>query len=1091
MSFCHLSVKSKASMLYGASDIESLIAACKLNKQVAVALNDYANTFNAIKFYSLALKSGIKPIMGVTCFFIEDCKEAKEQKIRGFSHITLIAKNNVGWKNINRIVSVSNDENHYFFVPRVDFKLLEKYKDGIIVLSGSAKDGVISCNLADKKDSNGAIVQHSAIFKAEALTRKFISIYGKENFFIELEKTGQKEEGVIVDRARKIAQKYGLACIATNNVHYVEQAEAESHQTLLSMDNGGYIKNSTTDFSAECFYLKTEQEMQQLGFTQEELENTQKIADLCDVKINITGKRLPVYQYLPNGKTADFYLKELCDKAMIKNGIAENKIYQNRLVKELSDIKEMGFSDYFLIVHDVVDWIRSKNILLGHGRGSAGGSLVSYLLGITKIDPIKYGLIWERFLNKGRGGLPDIDTDVPRSKRQEVLEYIKKRFGGNRVAQLVTLNGLQARAILKEVFRVYDLPFEEANKITSLVPAKSEDHGNITLSEAIASVPELQEYEKKYKPWFAVARYLEGCYKSTGLHAAAVVISDVPFEESEYPLTRSKDGNLVFGWEMETVDNLGLLKLDILGLNTLDDVQETIDLVEQRSNIKIKRDSISLSDEKTYALLSQGLTTGIFQLEKQLGKTWSKNLEPSNIEQLSDCISLIRPGPMDSGMHEQYRSVKLELSAPEYLHELLIPILDKTYSACLYQEQVIEICQKLAGMSLIDADKVRKAMGKKKPEEMEVWKMVFINGCIKNKVTKKIAEDIWKFVETFAGYGFNKSHGIGYGLLAYETAYLKANHTTEFFCAKLKNADGDLEKISNLVYDAKLFGISILPPRVTNKNKDFSIVDSKTICFGLAAVKGVGAAAINDIIKLADQSLNFDDVLWKLYTTKHKVNFGVTQALIKSGSFDDIDPYRVRMLAKLNLINELTANEIATVKFLMESEKIKDWVRIVKGLHDEQKINAIKAKYPTIKMPNKGRRESICKIIADFDSKEIFDTKLQNITWERELIGLPLSGSESDGFIVRNKCRELVSGDINLFEIAVCVDNIKKIVTIRGEPMAFLTVRDSSYILDNMVMFPRQFKQYNKTIRIGSIIKIRGNMSDQGSPVVQNIEVLL
>jgi DNA polymerase-3 subunit alpha len=1090
MSFCHLNVKTKASMLYGAVDIDSAIEKAKELNQKALAVNDYNNTFNAVKFYLSATKAGIKPILGVTCFFIEDCKEAREQKIRSFSHITLLAKNNTGWKNINRIVSLSHDEDHYFFVPRVDFKLLEKYKEGVIILSGGPANGIIGSNLSDKKDSNGAIIQHSAIFKAEAITRKLISIYGKDSVFIELEKTGQLEEDIVIDKSRKLAQKYGLRCVATNNVHYVDISEAESHKTLLSMDSNSYIKHSSTDFSQENFFLKSEQQMLECGFTKDEINCSVEIADQCNVSIDTKAKRLPKYRYVPAGKTSDSYLLELCNQELKKLGLSSNREYVNRLEKEYNDIVEMGFSDYFLIVYDVVAWIKKQQILLGHGRGSAGGSLVSYLLGITKIDPIKYKLIWERFLNKGRGGLPDIDTDVPRSRRQEVLEYIKSRFGSNRVAQLVTLNGLQARAILKEVFRVYNLPFEEANKITSFVPMKSEDYTGITLSEAIETVPELREYEKKYKPWFAIAKYLEGCYKSTGLHAAAVVISDVPFEDSDYPLTRSKDGNLVFGWEMETVDMLNLLKLDILGLNTLDDIQETINLVKQDKNIQINREAINLDDEKTYSLLSQGLTTGVFQLEKQLGKTWSKNLEPKDIEQLSDCISLIRPGPMHSGMHEQYRMVKQGLSSPEYLHDLLIPILEKTYSGCLYQEQVIEICQKLAGMSLIDADKVRKAMGKKKPEEMAVWRATFINGCINKKISKKTAEDIWAFVETFAGYGFNKSHGIGYGLLAYETAYLKSNYTIQFICAKLKNADGDLEKISNLIYDAKIFGISVLPPRIVNKNKDFIIVDEKTIRFGLSAVKGVGAAAINDIIKLFDQCKSFDDILWKLYTTKHKINFGVMQSLIKVGAFDDFDNYRVRMLSRLNLINELTTNELSTIKFLVEAEKINDWVRIVKGLHDEEKIDAIKKKYAEIKMPNKSRRDSIRKLISEFDNKDIFDTKLQNIVWEKELIGLPLSGSESDGFIARNKCMELLNNELDSFEIAVCVDNIKKIITTRGEPMAFLTVRDNSYILDNIVMFPRQYKQYNRSINIGSIIKIRGNLSDQGSPVVQNIEVL-
>jgi DNA polymerase-3 subunit alpha len=697
------------------------------------------------------------------------------------------------------------------------------------------------------------------------------------------------------------------------------------------MSSGKFGKATLTNFAPEEYYLKERDEVDLLD---EELDQAVAIADRCNVEIDLKKRRLPKYKFVPDGRDAMEYLVELANQRMLNMGIDpeggnEIETYRNRLDRELADISEMGFADYFLIVHDVVDWIHKQNIILGRGRGSAGGSLVSYVLGITEIDPLEYGLIWERFLNKGRGGLPDIDTDVPRSQRSKVLAYIKERFGSENVAQLVTLGSLQAKAILKEVFRVYEMPFDEANKITALVPAKNDDHVPITLQEAIDKVPELKAYYEQYKPWFKVALALEGCYKTTGIHAAAVVISDEPFDESPYPLTRSKDGDLIFGWDMNTVDSLSLLKLDILGLTTLDDIQVTMDLVKEIRGIELSRESMPTDDAATWAMLGQGFTIGVFQIEKQLGRTWSKNLEPESIEQLSDLVSLIRPGPMESNMHTFYRDVKMRGADPSYIHPRLEPIMGNTFSALLYQEQVIEVCKRLAGMSLIDADKVRKAMGKKKPEEMRKWKEQFVDGCTKKDITADTAEEIWGYIEKFAGYGFNKSHGVGYALLAYETAFLKANYTVEFLCAKLRHADSHpdkFEQMAALTYDAKLFDIEVLPPRLANGNRDFDVINDSQIAFGLSAVKGIGRGVVTDLVKVAKAAQCFDDFIWTVATTKTKISSAVVTALIKVGAFDGEDIHRVECLRRFRLLDTLTSNEVATVSQLMEHQQgSPDW----------------------------------------------------------------------------------------------------------------------------------------------------------------------
>jgi len=1085
-------------MLYGSADIDELVKQVKAVGQTAVALTDYSNLFNAVNFIKAAQSEGIKPIIGVDLYFCEDAKQSKIHKSRQVYHMVLLAETEKGLANIARLASIANSEDYYYYNPRIDFNLLEKHKEGVICLTGSSLDGVISYNLYDKTSQDGEVSEPAALFKAEGIVRRLIKIFGNDNLFLEVQNNFVNEQATINIRLRQIAKKYNLRTVATNNVHYVRQHDAEAHKTLLEMNTNKYQRSTYTNFSHEEYYIKTREEMEACDFTKEELDLTNEIANRCHVVLDLKKRRLPKYQFVPEGKTGSQYLHELANDGLKRlvsdiNAGDAYETYQHRLDRELKDIEEMGFVDYFLIVYDVVNWIRHKNVLLGHGRGSAGGSLVSYTLGITEIDPLKYGLIWERFLNKGRGGLPDIDTDVPRSFRQDALEYIKDRFGARNVAQLVTLSGLQAKAVLKEVFRVYDMPFDEANKITALVPAKNDEHVPISLQEAIDTVPELKAYYDKYTPWFKIALALEGCYKSTGIHAAAVVISDIPFDESPYPLTRSKDGDLIFGWDMNTVDSLSLLKLDILGLTTLDDIQVTMDLVKKRRKIDLSRKLIPLDDPKTWAMLCQGFTMGIFQIEKQLGKTWSKNLEPQNIDQLSDLVSIIRPGPMESQMHTAYRNVKIKGEAAEYIHPSLEPIMGRTYSALLYQEQVIEICKQLASMSLADADSVRKAMGKKKPEEMKKWKEKFIAGCVANGISDQISSDIWDYVDKFSGYGFNKSHGIGYALLAYETAYLKANYTIEFFCAKLRHTESHPEKfeqLSALVYDAKLFDLEVVPPRIKHANKDFDIISDKQIAFGMTALKGVGNVAINDLIKISKECTTLDDMIWQVLSTKNKISSAAMLALIRGGAFDDMQEHRVESQRRFRLLENLTAKDRELIDTLLPfQEGLKDRIKIVRAISDEQKATIIKEKY-SLKLPNISRRKTIRELLAEYDNGDLFDSKAQRIAWEQHYLGISLSGSEADIYRAKDKCIDLIKhGEPETrFEIAVCVDSIREIITKKGDPMAFVTARDNTYMMDNIVVFPQTFSRAKYLLEAGSIIKIRGKMDERGSLIADIIE---
>lgn len=1366
MNFTHLNTHSKASMLYGSADIREIVDRAKELKQPAIALTDYSNVFNAINFYKEATSAGVKPILGVDILFCEDAEQLKIQRVRQAYHLILLAENEQGWHNITRLISRAHDEDHFFYSPRIDFKLLEQYSEGVICLTGGSLDGVISYYLYDKTGDDGEVRDSAAIFKAEGLVRRFMKIFDADHFFLEVQNNGVPEQKDINGRLRTIAKKYGLRTVASNNVHYVLPSDAEAHKTLLEMTENKFSRATYSNFTPEEYYLKTREEMEVQDFSKEELDLTCEIANRCNVKIDVKKRRLPKYQFVPNGETSMSYLRKIATQGLSNlklvggNGV---ETYEERLERELKDIEDMGFADYFLIVHDVVSWVLKQGILIGRGRGSAGGSLVSYSLGITQIDPLKYGLIWERFLNKGRGGLPDIDTDLPRSRRQEVLEYVRERFGVKNVAQLVTLGGLQAKAVLKEVFRVYNMPFDEANKITALVPAKNDEHVPISLQEALDTVPELKAYYDMYIPWFKIALALEGCYKSTGIHASAVVISDVPFEESSYPLIRAKDGDLIFGWDMNTVDSLSLLKLDILGLTTLDDIQVTMELVKERRGIQLSRESMPLDDPATWAMLAQGFTIGIFQIEKQLGRTWSKNLQPMNIDELSDLISIIRPGPMEclsgdtrilvhtwvgkngkkhyeyktieqlyddytkvrtknygrcaggppqlnicsineqdhsiirnkilkvvksgvkdvydliltvdgtntraqrkdlhikaslghkfltipndgikpvwkelkniqigdyvcvvkkgntnkkknrhaqgwrnfrdiaaqnykkecifcdwneasldvnhlfgsrytnnnpsnlcfmcpnhhreytdgfssvediveareecklpntndlmyyrvwdinkvsreqtydiamsapyhnfiagdfvvhnSGMHTSYRSVKMKGEDAVYIHPSLEAIMGRTYSALLYQEQVIEICRQLAGMSLIDADNVRKAMGKKKPEEMKKWLEVFINGCTANNIDLLTAQEIWGYIEKFAGYGFNKSHGVGYALLAYETAYLKANYTTEFLCAKLRHAESHpdkFEQMSALVYDAKLFNIEVVPPRISVGNKDFAVVNDTHIAFGLSALKGVGKNAVSELSKIVKTNKTFDEILWAVVSGSTKISSAVMTALIRGGAFDDQEEHRVEAEARFKLLENMTTIELETIKTLgVHQDGKPDWIRIVRALSDEEKSIAIKEKYK-VKIPNIRRRASLREALQEFDGRELFDTKAQRIAWEQFYLGISLSGSEADIYNARDKCVDLVKNSFPdmSFEIAVCIDLVRQITTKKGDPMAFLTARDNTYQMDNIVVFPRVFEQSKKLLEEGSVVKVRGKVDDRGSLIANTVERL-
>lgn len=1347
--FVHLHVHSISSMLDGMASVQNLVKKAKSLDMKALALTNHGNLFDAITFYAEAQKAGIKPIQGVEFNFVEDCVESKAAKMRQISHVTVLAENATGWRNLIHLVSESNNGEAYYYKPRIDFKLLEKYKEGLIVLTGCA-GGIVAKYLHDA-DGN------KSIMRAEALLRRLMQIFDADHLYLEVQNHYITTQEEINNELRRLSTKYGLKTVATNNVHYINREDYHAHSALLNIAETMHTRHSYSPFTCSEYYLKSKDELNQCGFTQEELDITGIIADRCNVDIDLKKKRLPSYEkFLLEGYTSQETLVHLVYRGLQNKNLNTVPVYQERAEKELSDIHEMGFDDYFLIVHDVMNWCRTQKIFIGPGRGSVGGSLVAYALGITDIDPIKYNLIWERFLNKGRGGLPDIDTDVQRSKRGLVLQYIKDRFGSDTVAQLPTFSKLAARAVLKDVFRVFGLGFDESNMITNLVPMKNDDHTQISLDEAIKKVPELAKYEEKYKSWFAIARQLEGCYKSLGTHASAVVIADIPFSEGMYPTCKSSDEEtIVCGWDMSTVDRLNLLKQDILGLNTLDVLEDSFKYIKDRHGVILETNTIPLNDQATFDLISKGYTIGVFQLESQLGRSWCKKLMPNSVEEVSDLISIIRPGPLDclsgdtkilidrynwaghrhyiyktvnelyneyikvqnsvytkgqyipnllisslneetdlifknqiqciqktgkkqifgiklqtdikgykspsedydikasanhrflthngwkrlhdlkkgdyvcvlkrrfnknrknkhvygwksfkeiafqnyqyncvfcdwnegsldvnhlegnrytnnhpdnlcymcpnhhrlysenkitkdqivearekykllnnddviylrineivpfgeeetydicvkgphhnfiagnfivhnSGMAKQYFESKMNGVPPTYLHPSLASILNRTHGTCLYQEQVIEICKVLAEMSLEDADAVRKAMGKKKPEEMAKWKDKFIVGCTSNKqhiINNEQATSIWEFIEVFSGYGFNLAHGLGYALLSYYTAYIKANFPVEFFCAQLNNsqfAQDALEEIQKFVNDGKLFDIQVLPPSIKSGNLNFQIQNDLVIAFGLSCLKGIGEKTLAKLVKsITNINIeNYDDFLWTLI--KAGLNVKVVEALMKSGAFDCFDMPRCRMWAKYSLLSELTAIEQTQLKLLLDKDNTKDWIGHLRALSNEAACMALKN---LVKIPNVARRESIRQLLLNYDATDPFDGPIEKIGWEKYYLGISLTGSETDLFKSRDKCKDIIKS----YSMGYAIDTIIQVAAVRqiktkkNDDMAFVTGGDNTCQLDNIVVFPQVFVKYRLHLNEGNILRLKGKIGDGGSIIVDHAERL-
>jgi DNA polymerase-3 subunit alpha len=1011
----------------------------------ALALTDHGNMFGVIEFYQTTIKHGIKPIVGCEIYVAPGSRFEKKptEGGEGVYHLTLLVKNRTGYFNLIKLVSLAHLEGFYY-KPRVDKELLRKYHEGLIALSGCLKGEIAS--------HAGRGEMKRALQSAEDYAR----IFGDGSFYIEIQNNGVENQLVVNERLVEIAQHLSLPFVATNDCHYLNRKDAKAHEVLLCIQTGKTLQDSDRmKFQSEEFYFKSPQEMADLFKpVPEAITHTIEIAERCNLELKFDEKHIPRFS-VPQGESLDSYLerisregleRRLLSKKDRKDFEEQKAHYGGRLEEELKIIRSMGYSGYFLIVADFIRFAKQQGIPVGPGRGSAAGSLVAYALNITDLDPIEYDLIFERFLNPGRkSSMPDVDVDFCMEGRDEVIRYVMETYGKENVAQIITFGKMQARAVIRDVGRVMDLPYAEVDRIAKLIPNTL----NITLDQALEQEPQLRELIKrdpKVESLFDVAKSLEGLTRHASTHAAGVVISNKSLMEY-LPLYRGQNGEVMTQYPMKEVEAIGLVKFDFLGLKTLTVVNHAIQLVEKNYQVKIELSQIPLDDPGVFALLGSGSTLGIFQLESSGMKDLLIKLKPENFREVIALVALYRPGPLKSGMVEDFIKRKHGQESIRYDLPELKEILKDTYGVIVYQEQVMRIASKLADFTLEDADILRRAMSKKDPKEMDMQKEKFLGGARKNRINLNKAEKIFDLMAKFAEYGFNKSHSAAYALIAYQTAYLKAHYPIEFMAALLTSEVQNADKIVKYIAECREMDIGILPPDINESYKNFTVV-GKQIRFGLAAVKNVGDAALDAILTEREERGRFQSLYdFCKRVDSRRVNRRVVESLIKCGAFDFSRTYRSQMLTVLDDFLERSQ----AVQRRKEEAQLSMWA----SAHRETEEN-----YPEI---------------DEFPENQL-------ITFEKETIGFyisrhPLSRYREEIKKVTAQDTSTLSGLRNGEEVKICglVSGLKEIMTKKGDRMAFMTLEDMKGFVE-VILFPEVFKAALPCLRGGDPVLVRGTL---------------
>ncbi len=908
--FVHLHLHTDYSLLDGACGIEELVEEAARREMPAVAVTDHGNLFAAEKFYHIASTRGVKPIIGCEVYVARGSRldrgnsegtgreASAEAGQRGSNHLVLLCQNETGYRNLIKLVTAGFLEGFYY-KPRIDYDLLAQHSSGLIALSACLRGAVTENVMRERYD------------EARASAYKLQDIFGKGNFFLEVQDQGIEIEQRVNKDLVRLGRETGIPLIATNDCHYLTQEDARAQEVLLCIQTGTTMSDGQRmKFATDQFFFKTAKQMAQVfGEIPEVLERTLDVASRCNVKIEAVRNSFPDFR-VPEGHTLDSYfervaregfaervphLEALAAEGQLRVPLAE---YERRLSDEIRTIKQMRYAGYFLIVWDFIRYARAQGIPVGPGRGSAAGSLVSYALRITDVDPMRYVLLFERFLNPERVSLPDIDIDFCMRRRGEVIDYVTQKYGRSNVAQIITFGTMAAKAAIKDVGRALDLPYGEVDKLAKQIPAQL----NITLDDAQKQSPQLRamlEGDERYRELFEIAKRLEGLVRHPSTHAAGVVISPEPLTEV-VPLYKTNRDEITTQYDMNGLERLGLLKMDFLGLTTLTVLSDAVNLIRQNRGVTVNLETLPLDDAASYQLFARGDTTAIFQFESHGMRDILRRYQPSRLEDLTALNALYRPGPIQGGMIDDFIARKTGKKKVAFDLPELKEILEETYGVMLYQEQVMQIASRLAGFSLGEADILRRAMGKKKREEMVAQRAKFITGCAANKISTKKAERIFDLMAEFAAYGFNKSHSCAYALLAYQTAYLKTHYPVEFMAALLTSETGNTEKAVKYIHEARGMGITVMAPDVNSSDLDFTPVGD-AIRFGLRAIKNVGETAVKSILQAREALGRFRSLYQFCDSVDMRLlNRRVLESLIKAGALDSLRATRAQMLAAID-----------------------------------------------------------------------------------------------------------------------------------------------------------------------------------------------
>lgn len=1033
--FVHLHTHTEYSLFDGISRIPDLVAHVKEMGQTAIAITDHGSMYGAVYLYNECKKQGIKPIIGCEIYITQNSRFQVPPGREKLYHLILLAENNEGYHNLVKICSRAWTEG-FHNKPRADHDLLRKYHKGLIALSACVGGELPQAILSGDMD------------KAHEVIKFYIDTFGRDNYFIELQNHRLPEEARVRPVLADLAKEYGIGLVATNDFHYVRKEDAASQEIKLCISTGKTLDDPEHfHFANDEFYCKSGEEMRSiLGGYEGAIENTARIAERCNVTFTFGEHKLPAFD-VPEGETAKTYLRKLCEKAIPERYGQKTPEVMNRLNYELGIIDRMGFSDYFLIVMDFIHFAKTHGIPIGPGRGSAAGSIVSYLLHITELDPLEFDLLFERFLNPERVSMPDIDTDLCYRGRGRVIEYLAHKYGEDHVAQIITFSTLAARAVIRDVGRVMNLPLRDVDKIAKMIPQGP----GVTLEKTLESS---HEFKSAYETNPTVHTLIDHCLKLEGLsrqagtHAAGVVICSAPVDDF-VPIQLTQENFIQTQYEKDQVEKLGLLKMDLLGLRNLTVIQDTVDMIKENRNIDLDVRKIPYKDKATSEMLCQGDTIGVFQSESSGYTNLLMQLAPDAFQDLIPMVALYRPGPLGSGMAEDFIKRKHGKILVEYPHPMLEPVLKETYGVILYQEQVMRIASVMGGFSLGQADLLRRAMGHKESDVLLAQRQAFLEGAEKQGVSNEVANHVFDLMVHFAGYGFNKSHSVCYAWIAWQTAYLKAHFRSEFMAAMMTCYNGDRGKVSRYIANSRKHGVKLVAPNVNQSRASFA-ASGNTILFGLSGIQHLGDAAVESIIEAREKDGPFTSLSDFLERVDGRtVNARACESLIKCGALDDLGANRPQML-------EALPQAMSNAAMVREDRQ-------------SGQISLFGQSEPV--------HEVAYKPLPDASAREKID-------WERQLLGFYVSGHPLDRF--KNEMKQCVplselegegrvTLDGKLITVGGIINHVKGMVTKKGAPMGYITLEDFTGEIE-VVVFPSAWEKYRELLRNDAAILLSGRV---------------